>query len=229
MMNRIALVVLGFVTIIVGCSTLSAQVPQIINYQGRVVVGSTNFNGNGSFKFALVNANGSTTLWSNDGTSNSGSEPTNAVSLGVSNGLYSVLLGDSGLTNMTAIPTSVFNNSDVRLRVWFNDGTHASQVLSPDQRVAAVGYAMTTSNFSGVLPVINGGTGSSTGALNATGTITADLFNATTQFNIGGNRVLSMAGSGNLFAGLNAGIANTDGTNNSFFGSSSGQQNTTGY
>jgi hypothetical protein len=120
-----------------------AQVPQVINYQGRIVVGTTNFNGTGQFKFALVDAAGTTTYWSNDGTSSGGSQPTNAVSLTVTNGLYSVLLGDTTIANMTsAVPGSVFNNSDVRLRVWFNDGTHLSQLLTPDQRIAAVGYAM---------------------------------------------------------------------------------------
>lgn len=122
----------------------AAQVPQVINYQGRVVVGSTNFNGTGSFKFALVNTNGSTTYWSNDGNSSGGSQPTNAVLLTVTNGLYSVLLGDTTLSNMTsAIPISVFNNSDVRLRVWFSDGTPKGfQLLTPDQRLAAAGYAI---------------------------------------------------------------------------------------
>jgi Chaperone of endosialidase len=119
-----------------------AQVPLLLNYQGRVVVGTTNFNGTGQFKFALVNTNGTTTFWSNDGTSTAGSQPTAAVSLAVSNGLYSVLLGDTTLTNMTAIPTFVFNNADVRLRVWFNDGTHGSQLLTPDQRFGAAGLAM---------------------------------------------------------------------------------------
>ena len=57
-------------------------------------------------------------------------------------GLYSVLLGDATLTNMTIVPATVFTNSDVRLRVWFNDGINGSQLLSPDQRIAAVGYAM---------------------------------------------------------------------------------------
>jgi hypothetical protein len=70
--------------------SLQAQVPQLINYQGRVLAGPTNFNGPGQFKFALVNATGSTTFWSNDNTSAGGSEPINAVSLSVSNGLYSV-------------------------------------------------------------------------------------------------------------------------------------------
>ncbi|MCX6840560.1 MAG: hypothetical protein NTX35_22480 [Verrucomicrobia bacterium] len=122
--------------------TAHAQVPQIIHYQSRVAVGSVNFEGSGLFKFALVNTNGSTTYWSNDGTSTAGSQPTAAVTLPVSKGLYSVHLGDSSLTNMTAIPASVFANADVRLRVWFNDGTNGSQLLTPDHRIAAVGYAM---------------------------------------------------------------------------------------
>jgi hypothetical protein len=125
-----------------------ADGPALINYQGRVVVGNVNFNSppNGLFKFALVNANGTTTYWSNDGTSTNGSEPTNAVSLLVTNGLYSVLLGDTSLgVNMHVIPPTVFAQTDLRLRVWFNDGPHGSQRLSPDQRLAPNAYVATGS------------------------------------------------------------------------------------
>ena len=119
----------------------SAQVPQLVNYQGRVAVGTVNFNGSGSLKFALVNAAGTTTYWSNDGTSVAGSQPTAAVTLTVTKGLYSVLLGDTAIAGMpTAIPASVWTNADVRLRVWFNDGTNGSQLLTPDQRLAPTGY-----------------------------------------------------------------------------------------
>src|SRR6266852_2274276 len=38
--------------------TLHAQVPQMLNYQGRVAVGGTNFTGTGQFKFALVSSPG---------------------------------------------------------------------------------------------------------------------------------------------------------------------------
>jgi len=138
----LAAVILGLLSV----HSVEAQVPQLINYQGRVVVGSTNFNGSGQFKFALVDTTGATTYWSNDGTSVAGASPTAAVQLTVTQGLYSVQLGDSTLANMTAIPASVFNNSDVRLRVWFNDGSHGFQQLAPDQRIAAVGYAMIAAN-----------------------------------------------------------------------------------
>ncbi len=117
----------------------SAQVPQIITYQGRVTSSGTNYNGTGLFQFALVNGAGSQSFWSNDGSSTNGSQSVTSVPVAVSNGFYTVLLGD---TNMTPISPSVFNNPDVRLRLWFSDGTHGSHQLTPDQRVTAVGYAM---------------------------------------------------------------------------------------
>ena len=47
----------------------------------------------------------------------------------MSSGLYSVTLGDKSLKNMAAaIPASVFQNPDVRLRVWFDDGVNGSQL-----------------------------------------------------------------------------------------------------
>ena len=133
---------------------LHSQVPNLLNYQGRVAVGTppVNFDGSGSFKFALVNTNGSTTYWSNDGSSTSGSEPTAAVTLTITKGLYSVQLGETSLTNMTALPASVFTNTDVRLRVWFNDGTHGFQLLSPDQRLAAAPFAVTAGTAAALTP-----------------------------------------------------------------------------
>jgi hypothetical protein len=111
-----------------------AQVPQIINYQGRVSVAGTNFDGTGQFKFALMDASGTQTYWSNG---------VNVVSLTVTKGLYSVLLGDTSIANMASvIPTSVFTNASIWLRVWFNDGTSGFQQLTPDQRLAAAGYAL---------------------------------------------------------------------------------------
>ena len=208
-----------------GAST-PAQVPQLLNYQGRIAVNGTNFSGTGQFKFALISAstnasvqataraivdygflvsivvnnggsgystppavtitdstgtgatayaqisggvvtnivvtwagsgysaspllniaappqqNVSTSFWSNDGSSNSGGQPGTSVSLPVTKGLYSVLLGDTTLSNMTTLPTSAFANTAVWLRTWFNDGITGFQQLTPDQRLAAVAYAI---------------------------------------------------------------------------------------
>jgi len=116
---------------------MDAQVPGIINYQGRIISGGTNFDGTGQFQFALVNGMGAPTYWSNG---------VATVSLTVTKGLYSVLLGDTTIANMAAIPVTVFTNTDVRLRVWFNDGIHGAQQLTPDQRLAAAGYALMAAN-----------------------------------------------------------------------------------
>ncbi len=122
-------------------ATLPA-VPALLNHQGRVAVNGVNFEGSGRFKFALVNGTGSITYWSNDGTSTAGSEPAAAVTLPVSRGLYALLLGDTALANMSAVPVAVFDNPDVRLRVWFNDGVKGFQKITPDQRLAAAPYAL---------------------------------------------------------------------------------------
>lgn len=122
-------------------ATLPAQVPQLLNYQGRVAVAGANYDGQGFFRFALVSSDGSTTYWSNDGTASGA--PASVVTLTVSKGLYSVILGDPSLPHMTSIPANVFGNSDLHLRVWFDDGVHGSQLLSPDERIAAVAYAVT--------------------------------------------------------------------------------------
>jgi hypothetical protein len=58
------------------------------------------------------------------------------------------------------------------------------------------------------------------------GTLSGNVINAATQFNIGGQRVLSVPGSYNTFAGINAGQFNTSGRANSFFGASAGQNTT---
>jgi hypothetical protein len=141
-MNKIFLILVATAVALLP-QALQAAVPPVLNHQGRVAVNGVNFDGSGQFKFALVNSDGTVTYWSNDGTSNAGSQPTAAVTLTVSKGLYAALLGDTTLSNMTAVPTSVFENADVRLRVWFNDGSHDFQLMTPDQRLAASPYAFT--------------------------------------------------------------------------------------
>jgi hypothetical protein len=125
-------------------ATTQAQVPTMISYQGRVLMDSVNFNGTGQFKFALVRGPGPTLLWKNDGSAGN-TEPAAAVSLPVANGLVMTSLGDAALANMTAIPATVFEQPDVRLRVWFNGGAGFQQ-LTPDQRIVSVGYAMMAGN-----------------------------------------------------------------------------------
>jgi len=61
----------------------------------------------------------------------------------------------------------------------------------------------------------------------AGGTLAANTVDATTQYNIGGSRILSRTG-GNLFLGNGAGESNTNSGFNAFFGDAAGYSNSTG-
>ena len=165
-----------------------AQVPSLLNYQGRVTVGGTNFNGTGQFKFALVDISGATNFWSNDGTANG--QPASGVPLSVVNGLYAVPLGDTTVSNML-VPVSapVLASSNLWLRVWFNDGATGFQQLAPDQRITAVAFALVAASVD---------PSSDVRAL---------------RLNIGAGNYLS--GTGAAIAG---GAANSAGTNYAFIG-----------
>ena len=120
---------------------LPAQVPHLITYQGRVNSGSSPFNGTGGFKFALLNPNTGTFYWRNDGVVSPG-EPSTFVQVNVTNGLFTIILGDTTLPGMAAISPGVFSGPDVSLRIWFNDGVNGWAQLLPDQRITAVAYAL---------------------------------------------------------------------------------------
>lgn len=221
MNRRFSLMALLFALISV--SSLSAAVPALLNYQGRVVVNGTNYDGTGQFQFALVNtgtnasrqATGTAILtgifvtsvnitdggagytsaptvgFSGGGGSNAAanaeisggavtnivmtsagtgyvsppsvliapppattnfttywSNGTGTVSVPVSKGLYSVLLGNTNTANMAAIPPTVFSNTDVRLRVWFDDGSGLQQLM-PDQQLVSAPYALSVAGAIG--------------------------------------------------------------------------------
>jgi len=97
-----------------------------------------------------------TTYWSNDGTSSGGSEPTAAINLAVSDGLFTVGLGDTTIPNMLAINPSVFTQTNLQLRIWFNDGSNGWAALSPVQNLTPAPYAFTAQSagsLSGSFPV----------------------------------------------------------------------------
>jgi hypothetical protein len=117
--------------------------PTMVSYQGEVYVSGSPYNGTGYFKFAIVDAAGTSTYWSNDGSSTGGREPTAAVVLDVSDGLFSVLLGDTTIRGMTEpLRPAVFDDTERYLRVWFSSDGGAFEQLTPDTQVAAVPYAL---------------------------------------------------------------------------------------
>jgi len=117
--------------------------PTVISYQGIVTVDSVTYDGTGYFKFAVVGGGGTTSYWSNDGSSTGGDAPSGAVELDVVDGLFSVLLGDTSLTNMSEpLDAAVFDGPGRYLRVWFSSDGVSFTRLSPDRQFAAVPYAL---------------------------------------------------------------------------------------
>jgi len=85
------------------------------------------------------------TLWTNDGTrlGLGEKEPVDWLELPVTRGLYALQLGDRQNAGMPELSAKHFAQSDdLRLRVWFSPDRQTFTQLTPDQRIAAVGYAM---------------------------------------------------------------------------------------
>lgn len=138
---------------------LAAAVPHVVGHQGRVTVLGLPFEGTGRFKFALVDAGGTRTYWSHDGTSVGGSAPTSFLTLPVSQGLFSLALGDTAIPGMAPLAASDFLPADLRLRVWFDDGVRGFQQLAPDQSFSATPYAFQAAQLSAApsVPVLGWG------------------------------------------------------------------------
>ena len=124
----------ALITVFLGAT--AGAVPLMINYQGKINVSGTPFDGTGYFNFAIMDETGSTQYWSNDGND----PPTTDVSVSVNNGLYHVILGYTD--GMNEIPATVFENDNLHLRIWFDDGTSGSELLAPDQRIVSAGFSL---------------------------------------------------------------------------------------
>jgi formylglycine-generating enzyme required for sulfatase activity len=131
-----------------------------------------------------------TTYWSNDGTSSAGSEPASAVSVAVTNGLFTVVLGDTTLANMTAMDASLFLQPNLQLRIWFSDGVNGYAPLSPLQNLTPTPYAIQALN--------------ATSASNVSGTVSAaQISGAMASANLSGSygNALTLNNAGNAFSG----------------------------
>jgi hypothetical protein len=86
----------------------------------------------------------------------------------------------------------------------------------------AAGIGNTTGNFNSFF---GDGAGSDFYDPNVARSLTLNIVNATTQYNLGGSRILSTAGIQNTFLGLSTGASNVGGCCNAFFGFHAGQFN----
>jgi N-acetylneuraminic acid mutarotase len=114
-------------------------VPMVFHYQGHIIESGRAVEGDAEFKFAFLDSFGET-VWSHDGTSVGGSEPSSSITLNLRRGVYSVGLGDATILNMQAIPPVSLAADQLFLRVWF-DGGGGVQLLSPDQMISSVAFA----------------------------------------------------------------------------------------
>jgi len=127
-------------------STLSASssIPQFFNYQGRLLTsGGTNVtDGTYAIKFSLYDAaTGGTPIWTASGTTGL---PT-ALNVTVTNGLFSVLLGDSSFQSQNTL-----SNLD-----WDQDGLYlgvtiaADSEMSPRKKLSSVPFALNAGQLQG--------------------------------------------------------------------------------
>ncbi|HEX8264678.1 MAG TPA: tail fiber domain-containing protein [Pyrinomonadaceae bacterium] len=116
-------------------------------------------------------------------------------------------------------------------------GTLAAAQI-PNLDAAKITSGMLDNARLGIIPIANGGTGSATqnfvdlttnqivgGNKTFSATLSGNTVNSQTQYNIGGNRFLSIAGTNNTFVGIATG---TTGSFNVFVGNQAGNANTVG-
>ncbi|MBN1550095.1 hypothetical protein JW979_01450, partial [bacterium] len=110
-------------------------IPGMISYQGKVSVSGQPFTGDGYFRFQIVNGDESVAYWSNDGNN----PPVTDIPLNVEDGIFHIQLGDTVMMN--AIPSSVFQNNNLYLKIWFDDGTTGMQMLAPNQQITSAAFS----------------------------------------------------------------------------------------
>jgi hypothetical protein len=116
--------------------------PNTVSFQGQVGSGGVPYDGPAVLKFALLC--GTSTVWSNDGSSTNGSQPLLPVGIEVVNGIFSVLLGDAAL-GMLPLDASVLTDCGTpRLRTWVDLGSGFEQMQ--DQPLSSAPFALQATN-----------------------------------------------------------------------------------
>ena len=188
----------------------------------RLDFGAASFNGSDRYLEVGVRPLGSSAEYAPDVRRQVTSAPYAIRSLKAEQADYANTAGTaSNTTNLGGVPAAQFTQT--------ND-SRLSDARSPLPGSAS--YIQNTQNQQ------------SSANFNISGEGKANKFNATAQYDINGNRVLSVAGTDNVIVGVDAGKVttggfnafvgkesgrdNTSGFNNSFFGAYSGRANTTG-
>jgi hypothetical protein len=212
-------------------------------YQGSLNTSGTPANGNHDFQFVLFDA-------ATGGAQLSATLAFNNVS--VANGIFTVNLNFPGLfpgadrflevrvrpsgagSLVTLSPRSQIRSAPYSIKSTSSDtATNALQLggVAANQYVLTLDPRMTDDRnpLAGSANYIQNQNAAPQASTNfsISGTGSANILNAGTQFNMAGGRLLSSPNQTNLFVGFFIGSSNT-GTFNSFFGTSAGSTNTTG-
>jgi hypothetical protein len=187
---------LALFLLVVGVIDIAAQTPSF-TYQGRLTETSALANGNYDFEFALFDA------------------LAGGAQIGTTQTLTGVTVTAGTFTVVLNFGVAAFPGADRFLEIRVKravDPTYTT--LTPRQKVTSTPYAIRAADADKLDGIDSAGfirnqATQQMADLNINGRATANILSATTQFNIGANRVLSVAGTNNLFAGVNAGTANT--------------------
>jgi hypothetical protein len=240
MKNILLNMIVAFAVVIVLAATSSADVPKMVNYQGRLTdsAGAALDTTISMYFTIYADSGGTQNLWREE-----------HPSVAVGSGLFDVLLG-----SISPIGPSVFNGDTRWLGVQLGSGPE-SRPLIP---MVSVGYAYRSGKSDTATVALNGGSlwlqsGSdiyyndgNVGIGTATPThklhVLGDV-STSTQYRIGDNPVLHAFGNSNIGVGSGAGENNTgtwstfvgaytapnnEGHNNVFLGRSTGYYHTTG-
>jgi hypothetical protein len=137
----------GVIVLVILVSSVLADIPRLISYQGRLTDASGNpvTDGSYSVRFRIYDAaSGGSTLWDNG-----------SVSVTVTNGVFSYTLGQA-----TALPATLFDNSTVR---WLGIAVGAGTEITPRTQLVAVPYAFHAKSADTALYALAGAGGSSGG------------------------------------------------------------------
>jgi hypothetical protein len=198
-------------------------------FQGSLTDGGTQANGNYDFEFSLFDAV--------EGGGQTGPTLTrNAVT--VASSVFTVKLdfgdqfpgaarfleirvrptGQPGLTILA--PRQILTSTPYAIKSLAAENANSLGGLAADQYITTTGGG---TNF-----VQNSQTAQAGANFNIDGTGTAGKLAATTQYDLGVNRIMHLLGVEGIAVGILAGSANTSGVQNSFFGRAAGNDNTTG-
>ncbi len=118
-----------------------------INYQGKLMDASGNLVADGDYDMIFViydSATAGNQLWSASTTNGLPTGTTSTLSVTVSDGLFSILLGDES-TDQVAFPANLFNNDELYLGVTIG----ADSEMTPRKRLSAVPYAFNSEMLQG--------------------------------------------------------------------------------